>query len=121
MRRWNYFNQNAFLHITTIRTTTLPEQLEEENQSGLPPSSCCSSSIMIISTGPDNTSRCNWWIPTSTLLPLVSQVNGFLNFNDGMVHYVATSIMTENDRQKASRITVYKHQEMDNKMRECRK
>lgn len=117
-RRWNHFNQNAFLH-TTIRTTALSEQPEEEKQSGLlPPSSCCSSSIMIISTGADNTSRCNW-MSTSTLLPIVSQVNGF-NFNDGMVHHVATSIMTENDnRQKGSRITVHKQKEMDNNMREC--
>ena len=46
----------------------------------------------------------------------MSEVKG-LNFNDGLAHYVATVIMTENDRQ-STRATSYKLKEDGSNLRE---
>ena len=96
-RGWNPLNRNLLLD-PTIRTTILKEQLAEEKESGLFPTRVTNQSS---SSSTNQTEQYN--------IPSVSEVKG-LNFNDGLAHYVATVVMTENDRQSA-RATAFKRRE----------
>ena len=111
-RGWFPFNRNLLLN-STIRATILAEQLEEELQSGLFPSIRCST------IKSDNTHH-DVLNDTSTISTTsnndVSYVGG-LNFNDGIAHYCATTIMTATDRQKA-RSTAYKLKQQGDTLRQ---
>jgi hypothetical protein len=109
-RGWNPYNRNLLLH-PTIRATILAEQIDKEIESGLFPRNISSQQIAIEQQHTSSSNHISSINRTS-----VSEVEG-LNFGNGMAHYVATTIMTETDRQ-AARATAYKNKENGSTIRE---
>ena len=94
VRGWNPYNRNLLLD-PTVRATILKEQLDQEIESGLFPT---------IKSTHDLHQNENQTISTNQIHHLhsssLTEVRG-LNFSQGLGHYVATTIMTETDRQEA--------------------
>ena len=110
VRGWNPYNRNLLLD-PTIRATILKEQLDQEIESGLFPTSQSSHDLPQNESHTISTNQIHQAHSSS-----LTEVRG-LNFSQGLGHYVATTIMTETDRQEA-RATAYKRKEQGATVRE---